>query len=42
MKVHAEIASPLKETFYGSLEFTARDLNSYYLTFAQDLENHIE
>jgi len=31
----ADIVVQMKETFYGMKEFTIRDINGYYLTFAE-------
>ena len=33
----ADIVVQLKETFYGMKEFTIRDINGYYLTFAEPI-----
>lgn len=37
LKGQVEIASDMRITFYGMKEFTIRDLNGYFLTFAQDI-----
>lgn len=31
-----EIADPMRTTFYGMREFTVKDLNGYFLTFAEE------
>jgi lactoylglutathione lyase len=35
----ADIVVQLKNTFYGMREFTIRDINGYYLTFAEPIDN---
>jgi uncharacterized glyoxalase superfamily protein PhnB len=37
LKGKAEIASEMRTTFYGKKEFTIRDVNGYFLTFAEDV-----
>jgi uncharacterized glyoxalase superfamily protein PhnB len=38
LKGKIEIASDMRTTFYGKKEFTIKDLNGYFLTFAEDVE----
>ncbi|MTI41188.1 VOC family protein [Fulvivirga lutimaris] len=33
----ADVVVQMKETFYGMKEFTIRDINGYYLTFAEPI-----
>ncbi|MEQ8478837.1 VOC family protein [Fulvivirga sp.] len=33
----ADVVVQMKETFYGMREFTIRDINGYYLTFAEPI-----
>ncbi|QSE98055.1 VOC family protein [Fulvivirga lutea] len=35
----ADIVVQLHDTFYGMKEFTVRDINGYYLTFAEPIDN---
>lgn len=37
LKDQVEIASEMRVTFYGMKEFTIRDLNGYFLTFAEEI-----
>ena len=37
LKDQVEIASGMRVTFYGMKEFTIRDLNGYFLTFAEEI-----
>ena len=37
LKDHVQIRIAPNETFYGTREFTVRDLNGFWLTFGQDL-----
>ncbi len=37
IKEKAEIASDMRITFYGMKEFTIKDLNGYFLTFAEEV-----
>jgi lactoylglutathione lyase len=37
LKDQVEIASDMRVTFYGMKEFTIRDLNGYFLTFAEEI-----
>jgi uncharacterized glyoxalase superfamily protein PhnB len=34
----AEIVVKMRDTFYGMREFTIKDLNGYYLTFAEEIK----
>lgn len=34
----ADVVVQIKDTFYGMREFTIRDINGYYLTFAEQIE----
>ena len=36
----ADVVVQIKDTFYGTKEFTIRDINGYYLTFAELLKNN--
>jgi len=38
LKGKAEIAIDMRTTFYGMKEFTIRDLNGYFLTFAEEMQ----
>lgn len=38
IKNDVEIVDAMRETFYGMKEFTIRDLNGYFLTFAEPIE----
>ena len=38
IKGKAHIASELRTTFYGMKEFTIKDLNGYFLTFAEEVK----
>lgn len=38
IKDDVEIVDAMRETFYGMKEFTIRDLNGYFLTFAEPIE----
>ena len=35
----ADIVDQIKDTHYGMREFTIRDINGYYLTFAEPIDN---
>jgi uncharacterized glyoxalase superfamily protein PhnB len=34
----ADVVDQIKDTFYGMREFTIRDINGYYLTFAEQIK----
>lgn len=38
VKDKVEIAHDMRTTFYGMKEFTIKDLNGYYLTFAEEVK----
>jgi len=38
VKDKVEIADDMRTTFYGMKEFTVKDLNGYYLTFAEEVK----
>lgn len=38
IKGNIEIVSDMRTTFYGKKEFTIKDLNGYFLTFAEDVQ----
>jgi uncharacterized glyoxalase superfamily protein PhnB len=37
LKQHVEICRDLENTFYGTREFSVRDVNGFWVTFGQDL-----
>jgi len=38
LKGKVEIVGDMRTTFYGKKEFTIKDLDGYFITFAQDIE----